>query len=1407
MKKTLLLTLAILFHAAATFAQNAIQSEVNAFAAKTGASATISRATNAVSFVKFPALKAMKLTGGVPSDKALNFVKQNAGLFKAKWNKEAYLVKESKKDNHGMEHVALQQNVEGVPVYDGVLKFHFNRGSDLTSMNGNFVSVGKLNTTPSISRKEAEEAAVKYVTGQKLARFSSPLKVSKSTLYVFQKGLAQGFQGPVHLVYEVEVTNDADVREFLYIDAHTKELVEQFTGMHSIDRKLYEVSINSGNLKWQETNGTTGAPFNTLDVWQQSEVMASGHIYNLMKNAFGYNSYDNAGATMITINNNPDISCPNASWNGRAASFCTGTASDDVVAHEWAHAYTEHTSGLIYAWQTGALNESYSDIWGETVDQLNNYMDADESNALRTGCNSSARWKIGEKATSFAGALRDMWDPTCYGSPGKVSDPQYWCSTADNGGVHMNSGVLNHAYALLVDGGSYNGQIIKGIGLTKAAHIFWRAQSNYMTSTTDFAAQADILEAALADLIGINLPGLSTAAVSPGLSGEVITADDAIQLSKVIAAVELRSANSCNFPALLRSLPVICSGSSEENAIFYENFESGFAGWTVSQSGSASTWTSRDWVIKAGAPDRRPGHVAYAVDFEGGDCITNLQNGVISLTSPVINIPSVTSGPFFMAFDHYLATEVNYDGGNIKYRIDGGAWALVPASAFTGNGYNRTLASGGNPMQGEAVFSGTDEGSVGGSWGQSRIDLSSLGLTSGQNIQFRWDFGTDACTGLDGWYIDDIRVYSCATPSVEFVTTSTLVNEGEAQMAGPAPNECLKYIEKTVTVRINKAPSQPVTITLQPPTGTAVEGLTADYSISPVTFVLQAGHLQEDIKVRIYNDAYAEETETFTLTYTLASPDGGDAYREAGNQSHTFTIKDDDLIPNAVETVLVSEDFETGMPSGWTVVGGGTYPSAWSVVLLSSVSLDAAKPRLLFINSDASGVGLIDKVVESAPFNTVGMTNINLSFQEYFYVWPSSFAEQGIVDVWDGSAWRNIFVQNQETGTSGSWISPASRKISIPAAYANAAMKIRFRYIANYDFWWGIDNVKVVADSPKQIQSAVTVSPAEEYFGPHATAHFFDPVSGSLIAKIANLSNHDYGCTTVHIDRAGIDETTRGGNDKVTKKTFKVTPAYNNPSGSYEITLYYKADELPHFNGTKIRSMVKSPGNIMASAAGSVSYSEVQVSPVLTYDYAYKATFHNGFSGFGLSDVPPSGGPLPVNLITFEGQNSNEGNLLNWRTTLEINNAYFAVEKTVNGRDFEEIGRVAGVENPAVSNRYQYLDTAPSKGVNYYRLRQADHNGRQTYSKIIAITAHRARELKFFPNPVQSVFTMEVPDPEMKFVHLKVINSLGQEVLAKQNAKPSLGRVSLDLEKLPAGIYQVIMSDQNTSYSVSVMKL
>jgi hypothetical protein len=635
---------------------------------------------------------------------------------------------------------------------------------------------------------------------------------------------------------------------------------------------------------------------------------------------------------MRSVNNDPTINCPNANWNGATTNYCNGVTSDDVVAHEWGHAYTQYTHDLIYQWQSGALNESYSDIWGETVDMLNgvgtdspapvrtvnactthtgpvpqltvnspasiagsyaagaaqfgpaltapgltgNVVLGDDgtgstSDACEPLVNGSAvsgnialvdrgtcaftikvknaqnagavgvivadnapgpaagmsgvdptiiipslrvtldtgnlikgqlgggvnatlgvvggsapedsyRWLMGEDATAFGGAIRDMWAPTCRADAGKVTDAEYHCATTDGGGVHSNSGVPNHGYALLVDGGTYNGQTINAIGMVKAAHLYWRAQSVYQTPSSNFADHADALQASCQDLIGVTLEGLSTSTPA-GPSGMSINASDCAAVDAMIEAVELRidPAAQCNFqPLLQQGAPALCSDTPySATTVSLENFEAGLGNWTLSNQGVFAGWPGYDWTQATSLPGGRSGAAAFGIDPSAGNCDGGAGDvsGVMHMESGDIVIPSGDTVAPRLAFDHYVATETGWDGGNLKMSVNGGPFFVVPAAAYTFNAYNtnlQTAAAGNtNPLAGQPGYTGTDGGSLGGSWGQSQIDLATAGVMPGNTIRLRYDMGIDGCTGIDGWYVDDVNVHSCELPQPPVCTGAT----------------------------------------------------------------------------------------------------------------------------------------------------------------------------------------------------------------------------------------------------------------------------------------------------------------------------------------------------------------------------------------------------------------------------------------------------------------------------------------------------------------------------------------------------------------------------------------------------------------------------------------------------------
>ena len=402
----------------------------------------------------------------------------------------------------------------------------------------------------------------------------------------------------------------------------------------------------------------------------------------------------------------------------------------------------------------------------------------------------SDRWKMGEDATAFGGAIRDMWNPNCNGDPGSTTDSNYNCDYAlnDNGGVHTNSGIPNHLYALLVDGGTYNGETISALGFTKAAHIFWRAQSEYLSASSDFTVFADAIEASCSDLIGTNLEGLSTTATAAGLSGEIISNADLTNVNNALIAVTLRTDNSCVFTTVLDSDTTAICAAAASNPIFNEDWESGIGSWTVTQLPvNSSTWEAREWNIVTDLPQSRSGSSMYAPNPVNGNCTTDLENGVIRLETPTITIPNYTNGIFELAFNHSMSSEEDFDGGNLKFSIDGGNWAIIPTTAFTQNAYNLTLNNTNNdsPLMGEAAFSGTDVGSFDSVWGQSVVDLSSIGVVANSSLRLRWEFGSDGCNGVDGWYVDEVVVYNCS----EVLAIADINNLDDIISIYPNPSE------------------------------------------------------------------------------------------------------------------------------------------------------------------------------------------------------------------------------------------------------------------------------------------------------------------------------------------------------------------------------------------------------------------------------------------------------------------------------------------------------------------------------------------------------------------------------------------------------------------------------------------
>ena len=219
----------------------------------------------------------------------------------------------------------------------------------------------------------------------------------------------------------------------------------------------------------------------------------AGTAYEYFKNTHGRESVNGSGSNIISIVNVSDengSSMGNAFWNGLAIFYGNGDSNFfplgralDVAGHEISHGVVQNTANLEYFGESGAMNESYADIFGAMIDRND--------------------WKIGEdvvRQSAFpSGALRDMEDPhngAATGNFGGGWQPKHvdekFNGPEDNNGVHINSGIPNHAYY----------RFATAIGKDKAERVFYRALTTYLTKSSVFVDLRNAVVRAAGDLYG-----------------------------------------------------------------------------------------------------------------------------------------------------------------------------------------------------------------------------------------------------------------------------------------------------------------------------------------------------------------------------------------------------------------------------------------------------------------------------------------------------------------------------------------------------------------------------------------------------------------------------------------------------------------------------------------------------------------------------------------------------------------------------------------------------------------------------------------------------------------------------------------------------------------------------------------
>jgi len=674
-------------------------------------------------------------------------------------------------------------------------------------------------------------------------------------------------------------------------------------------------------------------------------------------------------------------------------------------------------------------------------------------------------------------------------------------------------------------------------------------------------------------------------------------------------------------------------------------------------------------------------------------------------------------------------------------------------------------------------------------------------------------------------------------PQVHFKVGGTIARQIESITPLPG-STCLLFKDYPILLQIDQAPSQPVNVTLNV-TGTAEAGV--DYELlnsTPIT--LSAGNLSHTMTLRVYDNAMGEADETVELSYTL-NTNGGNGTTASYNQKHLITIIGTPgvdinslLTPTYGSPVNVfSENFD-GIVSGlgnWTnTVVSGTSPNSFAVTTNGGVGF-AGKSLHISNGASAYQYGASTSTTtqiraESPLIDITGKGEVEVSFK-YKCVGETPTFDFGSLyySADGGTTWINAAPLQLLISTA------TATNITIPLpSIVQDINNLRIGFVWTNDNSvqnqppLGVDSVSVTAKpiiNTSAIQNTVnSLTIGERNFGPFQTNHFIDPLTNKIMMTLTNNSAHNFGCTKVEVDRAGIsavDFNTATASERVTSKTFKVTPEFNNVNASYTIKLYYEEAEIAGWeaattqnrNNAKIVKVNGSNGIQAVTPAnqGSFVYSinNATLGAFGVNGVTFETTIPTGgFSGFGVG-IPQPQNALPMTLISFFGEHqSGKGNELTWVVTNQVNVAHYELEFSPNGTDFMLAGKVNAKEWNNMELSYQFLHRNYIVGKNYYRLKAVDFDGKSQYSHVVVLNVNEdGRSLSLYPNPATDHLYVNYKG-STGTITLDVLDLLGKVISTSSFSSNSIMKVST--EGLARGEYMLRLTDKSGCMTTRFMK-
>lgn len=446
---------------------------------------------------------------------------------------EAYgwLIKQSVKDDIGYFHQRLNQTYKGYPVEGAVYLVHSKSGM-IESLNGDIFNDLNVSVNRTITESAALNKALNYAKAEIYMWEQPEIQYSADETHAYSHEKPKGelvivakdgafTEKDFRLAYKFDIYAVKPLaRNYVYVDAQNGEIIHTVSRIHTADVPGTAVTKYSGSQAivadsytggYRLRESGRGGGIRTLNLetgtnvgnavdfqdadnnWnnvnaQSDEAATDAHwaaekMYDFYMNHYTRNGIDGNGG-MIYCYMHYDVDYFNAFWDGTAMYIGDGNAQNqnnplsalDIIGHEMTHGVTQFTADLVYQGESGALNESFSDIFGTAI----------EFEAKPT----QANWLVG---SDIGITLRSMSNPAQYGDPDTYGGSNWTDPTSanDNGGVHTNSGVQNLWFYLVSQGGTgtndngdaYN---VTGIGISKAQDIAYRSLSTYLTNNSDF---------------------------------------------------------------------------------------------------------------------------------------------------------------------------------------------------------------------------------------------------------------------------------------------------------------------------------------------------------------------------------------------------------------------------------------------------------------------------------------------------------------------------------------------------------------------------------------------------------------------------------------------------------------------------------------------------------------------------------------------------------------------------------------------------------------------------------------------------------------------------------------------------------------------------------------------------------